>query len=323
MKVEPQGRFVKRREAPGATDRGVRNRVCYSPWLSKTPIGPGQRGWRIRRHFVFLKLLSFMRIGLKEGRSSETIQPPIGGKLLKTLFVALLSALFFPGLCECQSEGYFSRLNTYSAFTEHSNTSSYIHWGVSRKRRLAAVGGSYARRFNAPHWFDWTPHASVFYELEAVPAIFIQDQVATDIYETPDGPITVSESIDSICVPGPYSSQGVNFVRACGTRWDYIGGVSPLGFRVNFGPKHRLQPFIDSHLGFYFSPRDEPVSNSSALNFTFEFGAGFELYRGERSSMALEYRLHHFSNAYLSANNPGADNQIIKFTYSFGGKLQR
>jgi len=264
-----------------------------------------------------------MGFGLKEGSSSETIQEPTGEELLKTLFVALLSASFFPGLCACQSEEYFSRPNTFSTFTEYSNTSSYIHWGVSRKRRLGAAGISYARRFNAPHWFNWTPHASVFYEFEAEPVVFIQDQLATDTYETPGGPITVSETTDRICVPGNYSSQGVNFVRACGTRWDYMGGASPVGFRINFGPRHRLQPFIDSHLGFYVSPRDEPVSNSSDFNFNFEFGAGFELYRGAQSSMALEYRLHHFSNAYLSSNNPGADNQIIKFTYSFGGKLKR
>jgi hypothetical protein len=102
-----------------------------------------------------------------------------------------------------------------------------------------------------------------------------------------------------------------------------MGGASPVGFRVNLGPKHSLQPFIDSHLGFFLAPRDEPVSNSSNFNFTFEFGAGLELYRDTGRSLALEYRLHHFSNAYLSDNNPGVDNQIVKLSYSFGGKLIR
>ena len=58
------------------------------------------------------------------------------------------------------------------------------------------------------------------------------------------------------------------------------------------------------------------------MNFTFEFGAGLEMYRGNGRSVALEYRLHHLSNAYAGYNNPGVDNQIIKLTYSFGGLVR-
>jgi putative component of toxin-antitoxin plasmid stabilization module len=41
-----------------------------------------------------------------------------------------------------------------------------------------------------------------------------------------------------------------------------------------------------------------------------------ELYRNHRHSVAIEYRIHHLSNAYIGDNNPGVDSGIFKLTYS-------
>jgi hypothetical protein len=245
--------------------------------------------------------------------------------LQKSLCLVLFTMWVLPRAVAGQELPYYSRLNTFSAYSEYSDTSSYIHWGVSRHRRLGVVGASYARRFNAPHGFDWTSHASVFYEFEVVPLILLQDPIATDVYIYSIPPVTVSSSVVEVCAPGYYiSPQGATFHRvSCSSSWRFMGGASPVGFRVNARPTRRVQPFIDSHLGFYASPQDEPVPDSSNFNFTFEFGAGIEGYRRNGTSLALEYRLHHFSNAYLAPNNPGVDNQIIKLTYSFGGRPLR
>lgn len=45
-----------------------------------------------------------------------------------------------------------------------------------------------------------------------------------------------------------------------------------------------------------------------------------ELYRDRRHSVALEYRIHHLSNAYIGNSNPGIDSGIFKLTYSLGGR---
>jgi opacity protein-like surface antigen len=254
--------------------------------------------------------------------------PAIGERaLVKSLWIVLCLAVCLAVSARAQNEPYYSRLNTFSAYVEYSNTSSHVHWGVARKRRLVSVGGSYARRFNAPHWFDWTRHASVFYELEVAPLNFIEDQVATDVITFTGYPSStyiypldrLCESFSSVVRGNPV---GFSASRSCGTRWTYMGGISPVGFRVNARPRHRVQPFVDSHLGFVVSPRDVPVDLSSRMNFTFEFGAGVEMYRRQGQSVAVEYRLHHLSNAYAGYNNPGVDNQIIKVTYSFG-RLRR
>ena len=94
---------------------------------------------------------------------------------------------------------------------------------------------------------------------------------------------------DYVCVPGNFVSyDGQSFQRSCGTRWTYMASANPVGFRVNFRPKHKLQPFIDSHLGAFLAPHNEPVDGSSSFNFTFKFGAGLELYRNSGKSFAVE-----------------------------------
>jgi len=247
---------------------------------------------------------------------------------VKFFWTVFCLVVCFAVCAHAQNEPYYSRLNTFSTYVEYSNTSSHVRWGVSRKRKLVSVGGSYARRFNAPHWFDWTRQASVFYEIEVAPLNFIEDQVATDTasYTGFPGTYTYQYPVYNVCQPfnatynpGP-SAYTVS--RSCGTRWTYLGGLSPVGFRINARPRYRVQPFIDSHLGFLVSPRDVPVNLSSRMNFTFEFGAGVEMYRRAGQSVAVEYRLHHLSNAYMGYDNPGVDNQIIKLTYSFG-RLRR
>lgn len=126
------------------------------------------------------------------------------------------------------------------------------------------------------------------------------------------------------CIPGSVSfpssdiSSGGTLDFSCPTRWSYQGGFNPLGFRLNYGPKHRLQPFIDIHLGMLISAHDEPVYFSSRANFAFAFGTGLELYRRSNRSVSVEYRLRHFSNADSGYNNPGVDNQIVHVAYSFG-----
>ncbi len=106
--------------------------------------------------------------------------------------------------------------------------------------------------------------------------------------------------------------------RSCSTRWTYAGGLSPLGQRINFAPHQRLQPFLTGNAGLLAATRDIPAVNSSAFNFTFELGAGIELFQNHRRSWSAVYLLHHLSNAYIGNFNPGVDSQVLALTYTFG-----
>jgi hypothetical protein len=95
----------------------------------------------------------------------------------------------------------------------------------------------------------------------------------------------------------------------------YAGGATPLGLQVNFLNRHRVQPFVDAHGGLLYFTRQEPVPNSSQFNFTFNFGAGVQVFTGTRSSLLLGYKYHHISNDNSGNANPGVDNNEIYAGY--------
>lgn len=64
-----------------------------------------------------------------------------------------------------------------------------------------------------------------------------------------------------------------------GRRWTYLGGLSPFDFTVALLPRRRIQPILRVAAGFAVSPRDIPMFDSSAFNFTFSAGAGLRLWR--------------------------------------------
>jgi len=222
------------------------------------------------------------------------------------------------GVSQAQEPQYSFR-QSFSVFTEYSNTSSRIILGAAQNRRFAALGLVYSRRLLHARHVDW------YYAPEIIPLAFIQDPIATDTLAftnssvfTASGPIVTPCRAGSLTVP-PNPSMGppdFTFSRACSTRWTYAGGISPLGQRLNFRPRRRLQPFVAMNAGFLVSPHDVPVDLSSRFNFTFEFGGGIEFFRTQRNSWSVEYKVHHLSNNYIGATNPGVDNQIFRLSYS-------
>lgn len=88
----------------------------------------------------------------------------------------------------------------------------------------------------------------------------------------------------------------------------YAGGVTPLGMQVNFRNGRRVQPFADAHGGMLYFTRQEPVPDSSQFNFTFNFGAGVQVFTGKCSALLMGYKYHHISNNETAPQNPGIDN---------------
>jgi len=95
----------------------------------------------------------------------------------------------------------------------------------------------------------------------------------------------------------------------------YAGGATPLGMQVNFLNGHRIQPFFDAHGGMLYFTRQEPVPDSSQFNFTFNFGAGVQVFTGKRSSILIGYKYHHISNNETAPQNPGIDNSEVYAGY--------
>ena len=123
-----------------------------------------------------------------------------------------------------------------------------------------------------------------------------------------DKPVT-SAPLNVILVTQNHVYEGTATYIA-GTRSTFVSGVSPLGYKLKAFPHRRLQPFVTGLGGFAVSPRDIPVFNSSAFNFTFEFGAGVEVFQTHTRSVQLEYRYHHLANA---------GNGAVPLTFTVGG----
>ncbi len=234
---------------------------------------------------------------------------------------------------------YYSRRNTFSFFTEYSPNSSHIIQGDAQNRRLFTLGAAYSRRL-------WLGRAADFqYLIELRPVMIESDPVVanTGTATVSSDPVAVFNGTfpykysyvqASACHPSVYKG-GANDLfptytvtvtltgqLTCSRQTTFGEGFSPIGFKVNFAPRHRIQPVLTALAGYMFSTQPIPVPDAGSYNFTYEFGAGFEVFRSRehlgKRSVRLEYRFHHFSNAYTASENPGVDSQLVQASYSFG-----
>lgn len=248
-------------------------------------------------------------------------------------WLAGLTCIITATLCSAQratsADAPFSRVNGWTIFTEYSNTSSHILMGASRQRELVTLGGGYSRRV-VRFW-----GSQLDYHVEVRPVIFESDPLAIDTIVLTVPSSTGSTSYTSLsatpivqpCKPisgadtiavTPYGPETETYVQVCGRRWTFAQAFSPLGFQYSIATHHRVQPFIIGTLGYMYSSRPIPLSNAEAFNFAFDFGPGLEIYRGNKRSIAVECRFHHFSNRGTAQANPGVDNLMYKLSYSFG-----
>jgi hypothetical protein len=220
--------------------------------------------------------------------------------------------------------------NSFGLFAEYSNDSSHMLLGYAYNRKLGALGADYERMLAAGHALDWT------YLLEVRPLMTESDPTLRGF--TVSFPSAPCSSLDeTVKLPHQVPIAGVgpsqNIVQCVnhkgqllangvittqqGRRWTYVGGLSPIGFALHFAPRHPLQGFAIANGGFAVSPRDIPMFDTSAFNFTFQLGVGLEWYRDQGHSWRLEYRYHHLSNKEIGALNFGVDSSLFKVTYTF------
>jgi hypothetical protein len=228
---------------------------------------------------------------------------------------------------------YYSRRNTFGLFGEYSNDSSHMFLGFSEQRKLLNFGGMYSRRLYLSRIVDWQYMAELRpVILESDPVYHVKVVVTSPPSEA--GTFTSDETFAQACHPFSKTFtevyQGVTYSQTetvtCGRRWTFGEGFSPVGFKWNFFPRHRLQPVFTGLGGYMFSTQPIPVSDAGSFNFTFEFGVGVEFYRSKNPSdsrfgtrsIRAEYRYHHISNDYTAAENPGIDSGMLQVTYAFG-----
>jgi hypothetical protein len=218
---------------------------------------------------------------------------------------------------------YYARHNTFSVFGAYSGDSSHILLGDAENRKLLEFGVAYGRKLYLNHIVN------LQYNGEILPVALESDPVVLDTVNW-TSPTVYTESGTEVqttpCVPssGSYSNtQGgtiysYTYTLTCSRRWTIGEGMSPVGMQWNFLPRNKMQPFFIGHGGYMYSTKPIPVPEAGSFNFTFDFGAGFELYSSRTRSVRAEYRYHHISNHNTANQNPGIDNGLFQVTYSFG-----
>lgn len=97
----------------------------------------------------------------------------------------------------------------------------------------------------------------------------------------------------------------------------YGAGLSPLGFKINFGQLSWIKPFVGASVGFLYFEDDVPVPRSSRFNWTPEIGLGLQFFLTPKRAVTIGYKYHHISNAGIERRNPGLDSNVLYAGFSF------
>lgn len=242
--------------------------------------------------------------------------------------VLILAALGFAVLrsSAAQSpEKPFARRNSFGFLAAYSNDSSHILLGYAGNRKLLSIGASYSRRLLFNRIVNWQYDGEFLpLALESDPLAAFVNQQTSPTTQTYTGKLPYAV-INCTPVTASYNYT-VNGITYAGSQTEYCSGrqwtigeaLSPVGMQWNFMPRRKLQPFLEGHGGYLYSTRPIPTVNDGSFNFTFDIGAGFELFRTHSRSIRASYRYHHISNHDTANGNPGIDNELFQFSYEFG-----
>ena len=177
--------------------------------------------------------------------------------------------------------------NDFQFFAGYSPASPTLI-GSEPDRQLALAGFSYGYRC-------WTPGSvSIYYTAAVMPAAILRVPTET-IYRF-----------------APPSARQVDAHSVYGF------AVAPIGFTFEFG-RRRVHPFLETIGGVIAStePIPENQPDATGLNFLFDFGGGIRWDIGPRRALVIGFKFLHISNAGTTGFNPGVDNNVIYFGYSF------
>jgi hypothetical protein len=128
------------------------------------------------------------------------------------------------------------------------------------------------------------------------------------------GPVRVDymgEVIPMIRLREPAAYDQYNNPATKAERTIYGWDVVPAGARLFLFPKARLSPYFVGAGGvsYFASPILSP--GGTKLNFSAEFGMGFQYEASERLGIRVGYSAFHLSNGDTGQHNPALDNNLI------------
>ena len=186
------------------------------------------------------------------------------------------------------------RMNEFGVWGSYAVNSPDVY-GSRAHGGFGALGFRYGRVLSASR------HRVIEYTFDVLPAEVV--------HEYTYAPCTVQsggQTIATHCITGHQTVYG--------------GGIAPFGWKFNFRPQHRFQPFAGLVGGMMGSVARVPtdVPGGALFNFTAEWQLGFERFNASRDrAWTVGYKLEHISDAFRTSINPGIDLNVIFVGYSF------
>lgn len=168
-----------------------------------------------------------------------------------------------------------------------NTTTNVIRWGSSVDTKYGILALRYARRF------DTSKKINLKITSDFIPMAILNYPTTTIVQTAPN-----RFRIDNI------------------KRSSYAFGPA-LGVQGNFRPYKKVKPFLNGGGGMLFFNRKIPDERATRLNFIVEFGGGVEISINKKRAITIGYKLSHISNADRGQSNPGYDNNLFYFGYTF------
>ena len=170
-------------------------------------------------------------------------------------------------------------------------------FGGSRRSSFGEIGVRYSRRIAT------TENLALKYQIDFIPLAVINYR---------------RERIFGGIVPN-------TFVVDRERQTAYGVGLTPVNLQLNFRRKTKIQPFLTAEAGFILFNKIIPDDRSPLrpnqfgrrFNFTLAGGGGVEFLTDDARSYTVGFKFHHISNNTSANINPGFDQNLFYFGYTF------
>ena len=194
-----------------------------------------------------------------------------------------------------QNDDAFDNKNEFSVWGGFAPDIPRV-FGGSRKSTFGEIGLRYSRRIAT------TENLVLKYQIDFIPLAIINYERERLIRLTPT---TLGVDRDSTTA--------------------YGAGLTPVNFQLNFRRRNKIQPFITAEAGLLIFNKSIPDDRSPLrpeqrgrqFNFTLAGGGGVEILTDSARSYTVGFKFHHISNASTGNINPGFDQNLFYFGYTF------
>lgn len=195
-----------------------------------------------------------------------------------------------------QTDDAFDRKNEFAVWGGFAPDIPRV-FGGSRRSTFGEIGLRYSRRIAT------TENLALKYQIDFIPLAIINYERERLIPGIAPTPVVVDRSEQTA----------------------YAFGLTPVNFQLNFRRRAKIQPFITAEAGMLFFNKKIPDDRSvlrpnqvgRKFNFTLAGGGGVEFLTDDARSYTVGFKFHHISNASTGNINPGFDQNLFYFGYTF------